>query len=323
MDKIQRKDIKSILVIHIGADSLRGQIESFFPDVLVNYADNSDAVISALQTHQPDAVFAISLQGISYKCQHTAAHYPSVKWYHVGGSGIDQLLPWSATDTLVTNCTGVLARYLSEMVMAGILSLNTHLPIYQKQQQNKTWELHQFKPICDQTLLVVGLGAIGGWVAHNAKALGMKVLATRRSDTPHASVDELFSSDKLSDVLPLADVVSIHLRLDKNTRHLFNDEMLAHMKPGAMLLNTSRGGVINEQALIDALQSGQVGSAFLDVFEKEPLPQDSPLWSMDNVIVTPHTADNVYDFEKMYLQLFCDNITNWRSGKELINLVDL
>ncbi len=110
---------------------------------------------------------------------------------------------------------------------------------------------------------------------------------------------------------------------DGNTRHLFNDEMFALVKPGAMLVNTSRGGVIDEQALIKALHNGQIKSAFLDVFEREPLPQDSPLWSMDNVIVTPHTTDNVYDFEKMYLKLFCENISNWRSGKELVNLVDL
>jgi phosphoglycerate dehydrogenase-like enzyme len=321
LNKINRLTIRSILVLHQNLDELKGQIEARFPEISVHYAESSDEVESALEAAQPDAIFAINGASMSSSAQRMAGLYPTVKWFHVGGSGIDQLLPWSNDNAIVSNCTGVLARYLAEMLMAGMLALNNHFPAYYQQQQNKAWVQHQFKPLCDQTLLVVGLGAIGGYVADYAKAMGMRVIATRRSDTPHRSVDKLYPAHALANIISQADVVSLHLRLDDQTRHIINTEIIAAMKPGVNLINTSRGGVVDQNALIEALNSGQIGGAYLDVFEVEPLPKDSPLWVRNNVIVTPHTADNVFSYETKYMNHFCDNIARWQSGEPLKNQI--
>src|SRR5262249_13356935 len=159
-------------------------------------------------------------------------------------------------------------------------------------QRERVWRPQVFRPLAGQTILIVGLGAIGAWVAHNAKAFGMRVLAIRRQPQSHDSVDALYRPGDLSAILGEADIVTLHVRLDQTTRRLIDARMLAAMKRGALLINTSRGAVVDEAALIDALNSGHLGGAYLDVFETEPLPPESPLWRLENVLVTPHAADN-------------------------------
>ena len=180
-----------------------------------------------------------------------------------------------------------------------------------------------FPPIAGRTLLVVGLGAVGACVAHNAKALGMRVLGVRGTPAPHPAADEVHGPDALMALLPAADFVSLHVRLNEATRGLLSREALGAMKPGAYLINTARGGVVDEAALIDALRTGHLGGAYLDVFETEPLPDESPLWTMPNVLVTPHASDNVLGWPRRFAELFADNLDRWRAGRPLLNRVSL
>jgi phosphoglycerate dehydrogenase-like enzyme len=318
-----RNPIKSVLVMHEDASELRSLFDQHLSQIDVYYVDKPGKVKAALEGVNPDAVFAIHQPSLSGSIHREAALYPSVKWFHVGGSGVDQLLPWPGGDTVITNCAGVLAKYLAETVAGGMLALNNFLPDYFQQQQDKLWRAKSFRPLCEQTLLIVGLGAIGGYVADLAKALGMRVMATRRSNTPHPSVDQLFKAEQLSDIIGNADYVSLHLRLDDETHHLFDQTMLGRMKPGARIINTARGGIVDQQALIHSLKTNHIAAAFLDVFEQEPLAVNSPLWAMSNVIITPHCADNTIGYATKFADHFCDNLARWNSGASLHNQLSL
>lgn len=318
-ENLSRNPIKSVLVMHENASELRSLFKQRLSQIDVHYVDESRKVKAMLEEVNPDAVFAIHQPSLSGSIHRETALYPSVRWFHVGGSGVDQLLPWPGDDTVITNCGGVLARYLAETVAGAMLALNNFLPDYFQQQQSKLWRAKSFRPLCEQTLLIVGLGAIGGHVADLAKALGMRVIATRRSNTPHPSVDQLFKAEQLSDIIGEADYVSLHLRLDDETHHLFDQTMFGRMKPGARIINTARGRIVDQQTLIHNLKTNHIAGAFLDVFEQEPLPANSPLWEMSNVIITPHCADNTIGYATKFAEHFCDNLARWNAGKLLHN----
>ena len=144
----------------------------------------------------------------------------------------------------------------------------------------------------------------------------------RRSETPHPAVDALYPPEALHEVLAEADVVTLHLRLDAKTQHIIDRDALAAMKPHTLLINTARGPVVDEAAVITALEDGHLGGAYLDVFETEPLPADSPLWGLKNVILTPHVADSVPDWPARFAAFFADNLERWLAGEPLENLVE-
>lgn len=310
-----------VLVAHDEPDIYRHDLEARFPGLDLRYATSADEISAMLASCQPEVVFSVKHPGLPGPAHEPIPHCPSVRWIHVGGSGYEHLQPWDTGRITVTNSAGILSRHLAETATGAMLTLNAHFPDYSRQQSQRVWRSIPFRPLSRQTMLVVGLGAIGGWVAENAKALGMRVLAIRRTDTPHPAVDELLAPGALLDVIERADVVSLHLRLTDETRHLIDADVLAAMKPGAMLINTSRGPVVDESALVVSLQSGHIGSAYLDVFETEPLPASSPLWSMPNVIVTPHSSDNIVDWPAEFAVLFAQNLERWHNGQPLLNVV--
>src|SRR5262249_34761062 len=227
--------------------------------------------------------------------------------------------PWPRRDLTVTNCAGVLAPFLAETVIAGIMAVNANLLRYAAQQRQALWRPIAFQPLAGRTLLVVGLGAIGGHVARPAQALGMTVLAIRRQETTHPAVDELHPPAALLDLVARADVISLHVRLDSETRGMIGRPVFERCKAGAILVNTARGPVVDEAALVSALQEGRIGGAYLDVFESEPLSAASPLWALPNVLITPHASDNVADWPLRLASFFADNLESWNSGRPLFN----
>jgi phosphoglycerate dehydrogenase-like enzyme len=311
--------IRSILVIHREIEQLQNILEQHLADVAVYYASSAQQITQCLEQHQPEAVFALNSRYFDNDSIRNAAHYPSVKWFHVAGSGIDHIMPWQAQDTMLSNGAGVLARYLAETVLGAMLAMNNNLHLYKTQQLSNTWQQHGFTPLCEQTLLIVGLGAIGEKVADNAKALGMKVMATRRKDTPYKNVDELYNDKQLADVIGQADIVTLHIPYSEENHDLFDQQMLLKMKKGACLINTARGGLVNEQALHHALTSGHLKAAFADVFKTEPLVEDSPLWQLENLFISPHMADSVHGFEQKYFQFFVNNVKLYNAGKDIKN----
>lgn len=310
-----------ILIVANDGPVYRERLQARFPDLTMANAIEPDEVATRLDELQPEVVLSVKVASSPLDSHRLAIDHPSVRWFHVGGSGYDHIAPWDAGRVLVSNSAGVLARYLAETVTAALLALNCGLPRYQRQQMARQWQPHPFRPLCDQTLLVVGVGHIGGCVAANAKALGMRVIGLRRRPEPHPSVDVMAPLDELLDFLGEADFVSLHLRLTEDTRQLIDRAALAAMKPGAYLINTARGAVVDEAAMIEALDSGQLAGAFLDVFETEPLPAESPLWAMETVMIMPHASDNVTTWPALFADFFGDNLERWMSGRELENRI--
>ena len=313
--------MRPVLIAHNSPDDFRDLLAARFPDLEFVYATTADEILDSLARHDPEAAFSIKHPGFPSTAHTPIPAHPSVRWIQIGGSGFDHLLPWDTRRITVTNGAGVLAPYLAEGVTGAMLALGCGFLNYVEQRRARRWKPVAFTPLRDRTLLVVGLGRIGECVARNAKALGMRVLGIRGTPAPHPAADEVHGPDALHTLLPRTDFVSLHVRLNPTTRGLLSREALAAMKPGAYLVNTSRGPVVDETALIDALRSGHLAGAYLDVFETEPLPPESPLWVMPNVLVTPHASDNVHGWPRRFAELFADNLDRWRAGGPLVNVV--
>ena len=313
--------MRSIAILHDTPEDCRDLLEDRFPALAFHYATRSEEIVPVLEAHDPEAVLSIKHPGFPGPTHRPSVLHPSVRWVHVGGSGYDHMTPWDPDRVTVTNSAGVLSPYLAETVVGAILTINAGFLHYVERRRERRWAPRPFVPLSEQTLLVVGLGEIGGRVATLAKALGMRVLAVRRRRTPHPAVDELFAPSELHAVLGRADYVSLHVRADDETRHLIDTPALAAMKQGAVLLNTSRGFVVEEAALVSALESGDLAGAYLDVFETEPLPESSPLWSFENVLLTPHASDNIHAWPRKFIRLFGDNLERWLAGEALVNVV--
>ena len=178
------------------------------------------------------------------------------------------------------------------------------------------------RPLAGKSLLIVGLGNTGQALAARAKAFGMKVLGTRACPEPMLHVDEVHPAEDLKKLMPNADFIAVSTPLTPATHGLIDKDKIAAMKPGVIFADVSRGGVVDQRALYDALQTGQIAAAVLDVFETEPLPETSPLWALENVIISPHCSSVYAEWEKASFEIFIKNLGRWMKGEELINIVN-
>jgi phosphoglycerate dehydrogenase-like enzyme len=310
-----------VLVIHDTPEDFRATLDGRFPDVPIRYATNAAEVLAGLEAGRPDVVFSIKHSGFPGPAHRPAIDFPSVRWVHVGGSGYEHFVPWDPARVTLSNSLGLLARVHAESVMGAILAFNRGFLDYRDLQRRRTWAPATFPPLDAQTILVVGMGAIGAEVARLAKAFGLRVIGVRRGGARHPAADETHGPDALPRLLGQADIVSVHLRLSPETAGMIGRAAFAAMKPGAMLVNTARGAVVEEAALVEALRSGRVGRAYLDVFAVEPLPADSPLWDFDNVLISPHACENVADWGVRCAGFFAQNLARWMRGEPLLNVV--
>ena len=230
-----------------------------------------------------------------------------------------EIIPWDHKRVVVTNSTGILAPFLVETVLGAMLILNGNFIKYAEQQKNHVWLPHHFTPLCEKVLLVIGLGTIGSLIAQKAQSLGMRVIGTRRHPAPNPFVDEVYADNELPKLIGQADFVSLHVRMSEKNMNLINKNILSAMKIGSFLINTARGSVVDENALLDSLNNGPLAGAYLDVFENEPLPKDNDLWNHPNVIITPHAADNIKDWPVRFADFFMDNLLRWNNNDNLLN----
>ncbi|WP_251555451.1 D-2-hydroxyacid dehydrogenase [Neobacillus muris] len=250
-----------------------------------------------------------------------------LKWVQTWSAGVDSLPlnKLQAADILLTSANGVHSYPISETIFALMLGLTRKIHTYVKNQQSKTWHHANIKlEIHEKTIGIIGVGAIGKETAKIAKAFGMKVLGVRHSGMPAQFVDEMYKIDQLDLVLPQCDYVVITLPHTKETHHLFGIKQFQLMKPAAFFINIGRGEIVVEKELIAALQQGIIAGAGLDVFETEPLAAESPLWEMENVIVTPHTSGATEHYNQRVIQnILIPNLKAYLSGAiPAINLVD-
>ena len=269
---------------------------------------------------------------------------PRLRWIQFFSAGIDHVLdsPVMKSDVIITTASGIHAVNMGEYALGFMLALVKRFPKAWDYKRRKEWPEHRVRELRSdelrgKTVGIIGYGSIGREVARLARAFGMRVLAmkrdvTRREDRgyripgtgdPDGSIpEELYPPEKLREMLAQCDFVVVAAPLTPETRHLIGRGELAAMKPTAYLINIARGGLVDEAALVEALNEGRIAGAALDTFEREPLPPESPLWDMPNVIITPHVAGATARYFDRITELFAENLRRYLRGQRLLNVVD-
>jgi phosphoglycerate dehydrogenase-like enzyme len=268
-----------------------------------------------------------SWSGSKPEVMQVLANAPKLEWIHTRSAGLDSLLFPELIESPVTltNGSGTFSQSLAEFVIAGALYFAKDITRMLRSKAERKWDVFDVHEVSTQTMGIVGHGDIGRAIARRAKNLGMRVLALRRDTSPRPGdehVDRIYGNERLHDMLPECDYVTVAAPLTAYTRHMLSTPEFNVMKPGAIVMNVGRGPVIHEAALAEALLSGRIRGAALDVFEIEPLPNDSPLWDMDNVLISAHTADHTKDWLPDGAKFFLDQFARWRKGEPLKSLVD-
>lgn len=256
-----------------------------------------------------------------------------LKWLHSTAAGVAQLMYPELRDSgiLVTNPSGVFSVPMAEHTMGLLLALARNFPDSVRQQDRANWSQQELwdKPqhlteLNGQVLLIVGYGSIGRELAKRARAFELRVWGVTRSGKGDGSLGEkIFPVARLQEVLPEADYVVISAPETAETKHLIGAREIAKMKRGARLINVGRGSLLDEAALIRALETGALGGAALDVAETEPLPPESPLWHAPNLLITPHTSAVSDRLWQRQTKLLVELLERWFDGKEMFNRVDL
>ena len=248
---------------------------------------------------------------------------PRLRWIQSCSAGVEKIAPMIPDGITLTNASGVHGPRGGEYGMTAVLMLNSRVPAFVTNQQAARWEQIHTTPLKGKTLVLLGVGAIGSEVARLAKRFGMSVLGVTRSGKPRKSVDRMYRTKQLAQVLPKADFLLSTLPLTPETNGLVSRSVLDMLPRHAGVVNLGRGRVMDYDALRDKLQKGELSGAVLDVFDPEPLPASSPLWSTPNLIMSPHCAvDDESVYVERCLDIFFDNLKRFLAGRPLENVVD-
>jgi D-2-hydroxyacid dehydrogenase (NADP+) len=307
------------------------QIETVSPDIKVR--DVSELVAAELRgdttaKEELDALLAGAdiIFGLVLP-KDLPARAPKLKWVQMMSAGVDRLVRseiWQSA-VLITGVSGIHAAPISEFVILEMLMFAKNAPQFFRMKEKREWKRFAPTVLRSRTVGIVGLGSIGKEVARLAGAFGMRVIATRRSTRQPGRaryVDLLLPAARLKQLLSESDFVVIATPLTAETRGLIGEDELRAMKPTAYIINIARGGIIDEEALVRAIEEKRIAGAGLDVTSSEPLPADSRLWDFDNIILSPHISGGMDDYMERATDLFCENLRRYLDGKKLLNLVD-
>ncbi len=258
----------------------------------------------------------------------TVRKAPALKWLHVFNAGVDHPVfsEMLQRGVRLSTSSGSTAVPIAQTAIAGLLMLARNVPRWLRGQQEHRWDPMRSpdfpRDLVGQTVLIYGLGSIGREIARLARVLGLRVIGIRRSpQQPGDPVDELHPPQQLAALLPRADWLVLAAPLTEETRGLIDADMLGRLPAGARIINVARGEIIDETALIAALRDGRLGGAYLDVFGKEPLAADSPLWALPDVLVSPHNSAAAQGNDGRVYEMFLANLERWQLGKPLNNEV--
>lgn len=302
-------------------DSLLSKIKELIPDWTIIVGSSP----SIWESHVADAEIIAGWKKEMNEIIN--AKHPNLQWLQTWSAGVNSLplKRLQSNNVQITSANGVHAYPISETIFALMLGLTRKIHTYVRQQLNQTWHHASMnQEIHEKTVGIIGVGNIGLETAKIAKAFGMTVLGIRNSGQAEEYVDEMYTPADLHTILPKCDYVIITLPLTQKTKGLFGKKEFQLMKSSAFFINIGRGAIVEENELIEALEEKQIAGAGLDVFEIEPLPKKSPLWEMENVIITPHTSGSTEHYNKRVIEdIFVPNLKSYLDGKvPSINLLD-
>jgi phosphoglycerate dehydrogenase-like enzyme len=322
------------------APAMLGQLRAAAPGLQVSQqtCHNADEVAAVLAEHADLEVL------YTYHLPPDALDLvPRLRWLQLHSAGANHILghPIMDSDVAITTVSGIHATPIAEYVFASILAHRWRVPLWTHCQRDAEWpsgrwDLFARPELRGSTIGIVGYGSIGREVGRLALAFGLRVLALRRSghrakrgydqegigDALGSIPEQIYAPEARHDMLAQCDYVVISLPLTPDTTHFISEPELRSMKPTAYLVNIARGAVVDEVALIRALREGWIAGAGLDVFEQEPLPPESPLWELDNVLLSPHVAGFTPNYDERAVALFAENLSRYAAGDSLLNLVD-
>lgn len=308
-----------IIIPNLNEEDLN-TVRAIAPDV--NFVVSTSTEDTQREIEDADAIFE---HGVSPELIRRAK---KLRWIQRGGVGVEGLMfpELVNSDIVLANARGTTGINIAEHVMALILAFSRTINILVKRQMDTVWESRANLPVIEiagETLGIIGLGSIGLQVAKRAHAFDMRLLAVDATQTQKPDyVESLWRLDRLHEMLEQADFVSICCPLTPETEGMMSTAEFRAMKPTAFLINIARGKIVDQPSLIEALRAEAIAGAGLDVTNPEPLPNDSPLWEMDNVIITPHNAGQSPKAPRRVFELFCENLKRFVAGEPLINVVD-
>lgn len=283
------------------------------PEFIATHAPGADVIlVGSAEGHLLNTAFPLAKK---------------VRWVHSLAAGVEKMIfPQLVESSVpVTNGKGIFSESLAEFAIAAILFFAKDLRRLVRSQQAGKWDQFDIEVIHGQTLGIVGYGDIGRQTAGLARAFGMKVVAVRRNaaqSNQDPDLERVFSPDHLLEMLALCDYVLVATPLTPETRGMIGAQQLSAMKPTAVIINLGRGPVITESALIAALSEKRIRGAALDVFDEEPLPAGHPFYALENVLLSPHSADHTVGWADLGMKLFLENFGRFYNGQPLQNIVD-
>ncbi|MFC4000407.1 D-2-hydroxyacid dehydrogenase [Prauserella oleivorans] len=287
---------------------------------VVRYTD-ADGLADALRG--ADALFVYDFLSSAVPAAWHAAD--RLRWLHIASAGVDPVMfpELRESDVVLTNSRGVFDDSIAEYVLGQILAFAKDLPRSLRLQAQRTWQHRESERVQGRSVLVVGTGPIGRSIARLLKAAGLRVSgAGRRERAGDPDFGTVYASDRLTEYLPEMDYVVAVAPLTEQTKGMFDARAFAAMRPQARFINVGRGELVVTADLVEALRTGAIAGAGLDVFDTEPLPPESPLWTMDNVLVSPHMSGDFIGWRNALVEVFADNFWRWRAGEPLRNVVD-
>jgi phosphoglycerate dehydrogenase-like enzyme len=318
---MSRKAI-TLLVLSDPADRTLAMLESLPEDTTIA-AGNS---IEAFESVAPRADVILNWSGSRQLLEQVWKISPQVRWLHSKSAGLEHVLfpDLISSDVPLTNARGVFSRPLAEFVMAAILHFAKDLRRMVRSQVACFWDPFDVQEVHGKAIALVGYGDIGRTAARYAHGLGMRVTVLRRRPELAGAddiVEQVFPIERKRELLAGADYVVVATPLTPETRGLIGEEELRAMKETAVLINIGRGPVVDEAALVCALEENWIRGAALDVFDEEPLPAGHPLYALENVLLSPHCADHTPDWQERTMRLFLENFERFRNGEPLRNVV--
>src|ERR1019366_8778874 len=313
----------TILVLADPAAPALKKLDAIGPGVPLKIGKTSEALGDAVA----DARILFNWTGSKPDVHRVMQSAPKLEWIHAMYAGLDRSLfpELIASHIPLTNGSGVFSQSLGEFIMLGVLYFAKDVPRRILAKAERRWDVFDNIEVSKQTIGIVGHGDIGRAVSSRAKAMGMRVLALRKNVAPRAGdehVDRVYPVSELHNMLPECDYVAVTAPLTAETKGMIGKAEFERMKPSAIIMNVGRGPVIDEAAMVEALSTKRIRGGALDVFDTEPLPPESPIWSLDNVLLTAHCADHVDGWVESAVVFFLEQFSRWRNGEPLKNLVD-